>query len=60
MVHAAKPELGIIETASAKGADLIILGSHGRTGLLEEMVIGSVSEPVPGLASCPVMVVRGA
>lgn len=59
-VEAMRPETGIITTAAAKGADLIIVGSHGRSGLLEKVLIGSVSERVLGDASCPVLVVRSA
>lgn len=58
VVEATRPETGIIETARSKGADLIIVGTHGRTGLLEKVLIGSVSERVMGEAGCPVMVVR--
>lgn len=58
VINAPKPEIGIIETANARGVDLIVLGSHGRTGLLEEMVIGSVSERVLGSATCPVLVAK--
>ena len=39
------------------GADLIVVGSHGKTGL-RRMVQGSVSEAVVRGAECPVMVVR--
>ena len=60
IVEAVRPETGIITTAAAKGADLIIVGSHGRSGLLEKVLIGSVSERVLGDASCPVLVVRSA
>lgn len=57
-VQSPRPETGIIVTAAAEGADLIIVGSHGRTGLLEKVLIGSVSERVLGDATCPVIVVR--
>ncbi|MGH2570093.1 MAG: universal stress protein [bacterium] len=39
------------------GADLIVLPSHGRTGL-ERLLIGSVAERVVRLAHCPVLVLR--
>jgi nucleotide-binding universal stress UspA family protein len=48
----------IIETASARQAELIIMGSHGRTGFAH-MLLGSVAERVVQLGSCPVLVVRG-
>ncbi|MDE0206927.1 MAG: universal stress protein [Candidatus Tectomicrobia bacterium] len=46
----------IVETARGKGVDLIVMGTHGRTGL-RHMLIGSVAERVVRLAPCPVMVV---
>jgi len=47
----------IIETAKTKQADLIIMGTHGRTGL-QHVLLGSVAEKVVRLAPCPVLVVR--
>ena len=43
--------------AEKEHADLIIMGSHGRTGL-SHVVLGSVAERVVRHASCPVLVVR--
>lgn len=40
-----------------KGADLIVLGTHGRTGL-KRLVLGSVAEKVTRHAPCSVLVVR--
>jgi nucleotide-binding universal stress UspA family protein len=45
------------EHAADKGVDLLVVGSHGRTGL-ERLLIGSVAERVVRFASCPVWVVR--
>jgi nucleotide-binding universal stress UspA family protein len=39
-------------------ADMIVLGSHGRTGL-RRLLMGSVTEKVIGYAPCPVLVVKG-
>lgn len=50
------PSQTIVETARDKQADLIVMGTHGRTGL-RHMLIGSVAERVVRLAPCPVMVV---
>ena len=47
----------IIDLAHKQGVDLIIMGSHGRTGLTR-MLLGSVTERVIGLAPCPVLVVK--
>jgi universal stress protein A len=44
----------ILETAYERGADLIVMGTHGRTGLAH-VVMGSVAEKVLRLASCPVL-----
>lgn len=47
----------ITELATEIGADLIVLPTHGRTGMAKAM-IGSVAEAVVRLAPCPVLVVR--
>ena len=47
----------IIETAKELGADVICMGSHGRTGL-RRLLMGSVTEKVIGNAPCPVLVVK--
>lgn len=47
----------IIDTAAAQHVDLIIMGTHGRTGLTH-MLMGSVAEKVVRLAPCPVLVTR--
>jgi universal stress protein A len=39
------------------GADLVIMGTHGRSGL-SHLLLGSVAEGVIRTASCPVLVVR--
>ena len=49
----------ILDEATGWGADLIVLGSHGRSGLTR-MLLGSVSENVSRHASCSVLIVRGA
>lgn len=48
---------GILETAASVGADLIVMGSHGRRGL-EKMVMGSVAQRVLSHSTLPVFVVR--
>jgi len=48
----------IAECARAERADLIILATHGRTGLAH-MLMGSVAEKVVRTAPCPVLTVRG-
>jgi nucleotide-binding universal stress UspA family protein len=46
-----------LQAESAK-ADLVVVGSRGRTGL-KAALLGSVSEHVVGHVECPVVVVRG-
>lgn len=48
---------GILEAASTLGADLIVMGSHGRRGL-EKLVLGSVAQSVLSSSTVTVMVVR--
>ena len=49
---------GILDTAKALEADLIVMGSHGRHGL-EKLLLGSVTTRVLGRSPVPVLVVRG-
>lgn len=46
----------IVDYAAKIGADLIVMGSHGRTGL-GRILLGSVAEKVLHRATCPVLVV---
>jgi len=48
---------GILQTAEEIGCDLIVMGSHGRTGLMR-VLMGSVAEFVLPKAGCPVLVVK--
>ena len=50
-----RPDDAIIKTAEAAGADLIVVGSHGRSGLTK-ILLGSVAERVIGHSPCPVLV----
>jgi len=47
----------ILEKAAEIGADLIVMGSHGRKGL-EKLILGSVTSQVLSHAHLPVLVVR--
>jgi nucleotide-binding universal stress UspA family protein len=51
------PALSIVNYAKETGADLIVMGTHGR-GPLSHLLMGSVAERVVRLAGCPVLVVR--
>ena len=48
----------IIDTARDHNIDLIVMGTHGRTGLTHALM-GSVAEKIVRLAPCPVLVTRG-
>jgi nucleotide-binding universal stress UspA family protein len=56
-VMSGKPADAVIEIAKEHGSDLIVLGSHGRTGL-EKLLMGSVAERVIVLSPCSVLVVK--
>ena len=47
----------ICDVAEREGAEIIVIGSHGH-GLLQRMLIGSVSNHVTHHAPCPVLVIR--
>jgi universal stress protein A len=51
------PFLEILRTAREKGVDLIVVGTHGRTGL-DHVLFGSTAEKVVRRAPCPVLSVR--
>ncbi len=51
------PAEGIVETAEARGCDLIVMGSHGRRGLTG-LLLGSVAAEVVALSPVPVLVCR--
>jgi nucleotide-binding universal stress UspA family protein len=51
------PATVIVETAQEIAADLIVMGTHGRSGLTR-FVMGSVAEQVLRRAPCPVMTIR--
>jgi nucleotide-binding universal stress UspA family protein len=53
------PAASIIKAAEETGSDLIVLGTHGRTGF-RRVLMGSVAEHVMRSAPCPVLVVKGA
>ena len=53
------PAQAIMDTAAEQGVDLILMGTHGRTGLTH-VFLGSVAEHVVRQAPCPVLVIRKA
>ena len=53
-----EPARQIVRAARSKRADLIVVGTHGRTGL-DRFFVGSVAQRVVVTAPCPVVTVRG-
>jgi len=51
------PFVEIIRTAKEKNADMIVIGTHGRTGI-DHMLFGSTAEKVVRKSPCPVLTVR--
>ena len=47
---------GIIQQAELWGAELIVIGTHSRTGI-DHLLMGSVAESVARKANCPVLIV---
>jgi nucleotide-binding universal stress UspA family protein len=56
IIHGA-PFEQIVEAARARQVDLIVMATHGHTGL-QRFLLGSVAEKVVRLAPCPVLVTR--
>lgn len=57
MIRTGKPFVEIIEEAKEKNIDLIIIASHGHTGV-EHLLFGSTAEKVVRKAPCPVLTLR--
>jgi universal stress protein A len=58
VIEIGDPRDTIIDAAGKLGAELIVMGTHGRRGL-SRVVMGSVAEDVIRRAPCPVLAVRG-
>jgi nucleotide-binding universal stress UspA family protein len=52
-----EPAAEIVSFAKDRAVDLLVLGTHGRTGL-EHALMGSIAERVVRRARCPVLTVR--
>jgi nucleotide-binding universal stress UspA family protein len=52
-----EPAVEILAAARSRGADLVVMGTHGRTGL-QHALMGSIAERVVRRAHCPVLTVR--
>ncbi len=57
IVHNPSNSEGILSFAESSNTDLIIMGSHGRSGF-KKMMLGSVASQVITKAICPVMIVK--
>ncbi|MDP4115461.1 MAG: universal stress protein [Bacteroidota bacterium] len=57
IVKTGKPFIEIIDTAVEEDVDLIIISSHGHSGV-QHIIFGSTAEKVVRKASCPVLTVR--
>lgn len=57
LIKTGKPFVEIIDTASANDIDLIIIATHGHTGV-EHLLFGSTAEKVVRKAPCPVLTLR--
>jgi universal stress protein A len=57
IVELGVPYKKIVEKAKEEAADLIVISTHGRTGI-DHMLVGSVTEKVVARASCPVLSIR--
>jgi nucleotide-binding universal stress UspA family protein len=55
--HGISTYLAIVDGASKEKADLIVIGSKGKTGL-KRLLLGSVAQGVVTYATCPVLVVK--
>ncbi|MDH3444669.1 MAG: universal stress protein [Deltaproteobacteria bacterium] len=58
-VELGHPAVNIVEVAKREDVDLIVISTHGRTGI-GHMLLGSVTEKVVARASCPVLTIPAA
>lgn len=58
VVHNPSSSEGIATFAENNNIDLIVMGSHGRTGF-RKIVLGSVANGVIGHTKCPVLITKG-
>lgn len=57
LIRTGSPVLNIVDYAQEIGSDLIVMGTHGRTGF-SHLFLGSVAENVVRRATCSVLTVR--
>ena len=57
VLRSGSPHAEIVAACASEGADMIVIGTHGRSGL-DRLLMGSVAERVVRTAPCPVLTVR--
>lgn len=57
IVEVSNPATMIVKHAARRRADLVIMATHGRTGL-RRLLLGSVAERVVGRCPCPLLTIR--
>ena len=57
LVRTGSPYQEIVDLATDERADLVAMGTHGRSGV-SRLLLGSVADRVIRLAPCPVLTVR--
>ncbi len=57
LLQTGTPYQAIVEAAKTLKADLVVMGTHGRTGIVHALM-GSVAERVVRTAPCPVLTIR--
>jgi len=58
IIHNPSSSDAVVTFADNNNIDLIVMGSHGRTGI-RKIVLGSVANGVLGSANCPVLITKG-
>jgi nucleotide-binding universal stress UspA family protein len=56
VVEFGAPYQNIVDKASSEGVDMIVMSTHGRTGI-DNLLLGSVAQKVVARAPCPVLIV---
>jgi universal stress protein A len=56
-ISTGNPAVAVADLAARLGVDLVVVASHGRTGLAR-LTLGSVAEGIVRLCKCPVLVVK--
>ena len=51
------PAEAIVDLAEDEGVDMIVMGTHGRTGV-RRLLMGSIAERIVRTASCPVLTIK--